>query len=266
MFFNLRKLLDFFSYQPTPIPPAELQIFELLKDEFKVIFDVGCRTDVSYYDLHPSGEYHLFEPNSSFVAELKRKIALLPPNKISVNNFGLSDTNQDNCVYYERSQSFLINPTIGGDVDTGKKFSIRKLDDYVDQHGIKKIDFLKIDTEGFDYKVFQGGRKSLKKVRFLQFEYWDGVEKFYQLLGLRYDLFLMMEPALLRAIQKIIWPKLTKAEQKLKFSNSLLPLTKTVQHLIDTKFIPAGCGGNILGISKQEKFDFRKLIFSISTP
>lgn len=39
------------------------------------------------------------------------------------------------------------------------------------QRQAKKIDFIKIDVEGFDLLVLQGGNGIFSKIRFIQFEY-----------------------------------------------------------------------------------------------
>ena len=45
---------------------------------------------------------------------------------------------------------------------TKRTVLIETLDNIVDKHNIKIIDLLKIDTEGFEYEVLQGAKKSLK--------------------------------------------------------------------------------------------------------
>ena len=47
------------------------------------------------------------------------------------------------------------------------------LDTFVEQHGIKNIDFLKIDTEGFELEVLQGAKQLLSegKIGTVIFEY-----------------------------------------------------------------------------------------------
>ena len=125
------------------IPAEELKIFELLKDEMHTVFDVGAREDLSFYAIKKDCSYHLFEPSASAIASLKKQIAGLENPDIVLNEFGLSDTRMDNCVYYEDSQSFVINPRNKA-LDTGSRYSLRTLDEYVTEKKIPKIDFLKI--------------------------------------------------------------------------------------------------------------------------
>ena len=65
-----------------------------------------------------------------------------------------------------------------------KKIPIKiiKLDDYIEQKKIKKIDILKIDTEGFELNVLKGLKLNNKKIKFIYFEhhYDDMIKKYYK--------------------------------------------------------------------------------------
>jgi len=198
------------------IPAEELKIFELLKDDMNVVFDVGAREDLTFYRIKSDCTYHLFEPSAKAIQELKKQIAELINPRITLNEFGLSDKQEDNCIYYEESQSFVINP-FHTSTDKGHRYSLRTLDDYVAEHNISHIDFLKIDAEGLDYKILLGGLDTIKtKVTYIQFEFWDGVQKFVDMLGSVFDLYLMMEPKLLEAILEDAREQMTEHQKKSK--------------------------------------------------
>lgn len=267
----LKKIRKIFTSsakkEQTSIPKEEIEIFNLLKDKLDVVFDVGARDDLSFYHIKKNCSYHLFEPNVKFINSLKNQISLLEKHNIKLNEFGLSDEEKDNCIYYEKSQSFIINPTFQqGDIDTGKRYSIRTLDRYVAEHNISHIDYLKIDAEGLDYKIILGGRDTIQnnKISYIQFEYWDGIKKFVDVLQ-NYKLYLMMEPMLLKAITKIITPMMTPEEKQIDFHKSIIEVTDTLINLIDFKIIPTGNGGNVLGINKNISHLYTdKLVFDIT--
>ena len=98
---------------------------------------------------------------------------------------------------------------------------------------LEKIDYLKIDAEGADYKILQGASNSIKldMIKYLQFEYWDGVKKFYDLLQNKYDMF-FIDPS----------------------NDQLRALTSEVIHHIDNERIPSGAGGDIFCAHKKEEF------------
>lgn len=227
------------------IPKEELAVFEVLKDKLSVVFDVGAREDLSFYEIKKDCEYHLFEPNKEFASVLREKISKLKDHNIKLNEFGLSDKNED-LPYYENIQSFMDNPSVKG-INTGKIFPLKKLDDYVSENGISRIDFLKIDAEGFDYKVVLGGLNIIRSnVSYIQFEYGygDKVRKFVDLLGDVFDLYMIIDSNLLVAIKEF---------SGLNYQEPLVPLKEDTIALIDTKLIPNWCGGNILGIKKGLK-------------
>ncbi|MDB5188985.1 MAG: methyltransferase FkbM family [Candidatus Nomurabacteria bacterium] len=233
------------------IPAEELKVFDLLKADFKTVFDIGAREDLSFYELKKDCSYYLFEPHTAAIALLKQKIASLEKPDITLNEFGLSDENKDDCVYYEDSQSFAPNP-FHKNIDKGQRYSLRPLDGYVEQHGIMHIDFLKIDAEGFDYKIIKGGIYTITtKVDYIQFEYWDGVQKFVDMLSDVFQLYLMMEPQLLEAITEDLFDSLTESQKSKVYTLSVIPLDADLIDLIDRVLIPAGCGGNILGVNKN---------------
>lgn len=247
------------------IPKEELKIFELLKDEMHTVFDVGAREDLSFYEIKNNCEYHLFEPSIEAIESLKKKMALLNDHVIVLNEFGLSDKNEDNCIYYENSQSFIINPVLKEGIDMGRRYSLRKLDDYVNDHNVAHIDFLKIDAEGLDYKIILGGLDTIKnKVSYIQFEYWDGVQKFVDLLSSDFDLYLMMEPVLLKAIEGGARLKMTKEQKVRNYAKSINVLDTETIDLIDRVLMSMDSGGNILGINKNLKnVDIEKLTFNL---
>jgi FkbM family methyltransferase len=206
---------------------VELSVFKSLKD-VKVVFDVGARTDMLYDG--PGVEVHRFEPNPEFASSLSG----------IVNRFGLSDKEEE-LSYNTVTQSFVNGKEYPRRIyGWGPSFPLKTLDQYAKD--IPRIDFLKIDAEGMDYKILLGGKETLKKTRYIQFEYWDGVQKFIDLLP-DFELSLILDS---RLYNDVIKPRVTDE----KYEKPLVSLTEDVVHLIDKVCIPLGAGGNIFGIRK----------------
>ena len=158
------------------IPTSELEIFKSLPD-IGVVIDVGARDDVDYIRLKPDIELHAFEPNPEFFATLKGLIGDRPNTYL--NNYGLGDI-EGEFQYNEATQSFS-----GGeaeDLKKGKALPVKTLDWYVGKMGIERIDFLKIDAEGYDFKVLCGGHHAVKMCRFIQYEHWNNRLQFHDIL------------------------------------------------------------------------------------
>lgn len=245
---------------------TERGLFERLKNEMHVVFDIGIQNELSYFKIHPDCDYHLFEPNKKFTALIKKQMADFDHHRIKLNEYGLSDKSEEGKTYYEESQSFMANPHLGyDDVDTGKRYSLRTIDDYVKENHINHIDFLKVDTEGFDYKILCGGMETIRsgKISYIQFEYWQGLQRFRDLLKDYFDLYIVMEPRLLTFMREKVIPSMTPEQKQVNYAKSLIPVNQATINLIDTKIAPLGAGCNIFGISKTKKGAEQRLIFDI---
>jgi FkbM family methyltransferase len=147
---------------------GEEKFFMDIKNFINIIFDVGCRSDTEFINF--SGEVHYFDPVESFVEELKNQKNI---NKKSYfNNFGLGSENKE-LYYYPRYQSFYdrINSCTFSDDSNKILLHIKKGKEYVIDNNIQNIDFLKIDTEGYELEVLQGFDDFLENIKIIQFEY-----------------------------------------------------------------------------------------------
>lgn len=169
----------------TPIPLAELEVFKQLKD-IEIVFDVGARADVDYLILKPNIELHAFEPFPEFFKELAEAAdKTTGTGKVYLNNFGLGDV-EGIFEYHPHAQAF-----VGGEAPLDKgifKYPIKTLDWYVKKSGVKKIDFLKIDVEGYDFKVLLGGKETIPKCKYIQYEHWNDKKEFEDILSKDFDM------------------------------------------------------------------------------
>jgi len=232
------------------MPFTELKIYEYLSNNFKVVFDVGVRDDLDYFKIHPLCDYHLFEPHVPFILSIKDQLSFIEKNfnhKIFLNEYGLSDKNEDNKIYYKDIQSFEThwNTNIPS-IHHGEQYSLKKLDNYINQNNISNIDFLKIDVEQLDFQVILGGLQAIKydnKVSYIQIEYSGGIRQYVDLLD-NFTFYLVMEPVLLGAINSM-------NTTSIDFSSSLIKLDDSIINFIDNTVSPTGNGGNIFGIHKK---------------
>ncbi len=147
---------------------GEFLFYNLIKNKIKVIFDIGSRDDSDY--LYFNGEVHYFDPVESFITKLKNK-----PNtnsKSFYNNFGLSNETK-NTYYYPKYESFYnrINSCQICDDVNKVILNVKRAKDYMDENNIKNIDFIKIDTEGYELNVIKGFEDYVQNINIIQFEY-----------------------------------------------------------------------------------------------
>ena len=149
-----------------PVLESEVNFFNRIVDKVEVIFDVGAYNDSPYVQF--SGEVHYFEPYSQYLLELQQ----LPNSneKTFFNCFGLSDDNTF-FDFWVSTYSFVERPHSTGDP---VKCELKRADEYCKKYQIEEIDFLKIDVECMETKVFRGFGDYLNKVKIIQFEYGPG--------------------------------------------------------------------------------------------
>jgi FkbM family methyltransferase len=213
--------------QIEPMKAQELIAFNRYKENFKVVFDVGARGNLEFVYAHPHCEYHLFEPQIAYANYLKETTKNM--SNVRVNHMGLGDEIVKQAKFYHNIESFSPHPFLDSHHNDGDEFDISTVDTYCKEHNIGCIDFIKIDTEGYDYKVLLGAKDLLEstKIKHIQFEYWDGVRKFYELLSNKYDMIFIDE------------------------NSNESTLSEEIVNHIDNERIPSGKGGDIFCKLKQ---------------
>jgi FkbM family methyltransferase len=147
---------------------GEYLFYNKIKNNINNIFDVGCRSDSEFLDFE--GQVHYFDPVESSVNKLRNQSC--NNKKAYFNTFGLGNENKTS-YYYPRYQSFF-NRTVSCSIDDTQnrvELKIRKAIDYIRENNINEIDFVKIDTEGYELSVIQGFEDTIKNVKIIQFEY-----------------------------------------------------------------------------------------------
>ena len=111
--------------------------------------------------------------NTEIVLE---NIALGAENKIiEFNQFNesssstIKDINKES-KYYKRKFR-LINFLNNKKTFQKIKIKVLKLKDYIEKNNIKKIDFIKIDTEGYEFEILLGLENKIKLVDIIMFEH-----------------------------------------------------------------------------------------------
>jgi FkbM family methyltransferase len=152
-----------------PATNGEIKYYQSIKEQCKTVFDVGA-SDNSIF-IGEEVETHYFEPLERNLNVLKNK---KNRNTISkFNLFGLSDT-EETLKYYDNHGSLIdrsIGPSRLVSNYSGVNVLVKRADEYIIQNNINNIDFLKIDVEGYELKVFKGFADKLKIVKYMQFEY-----------------------------------------------------------------------------------------------
>ena len=159
------------------INSGEIKFFESIKDNCKVIFDIGCREDIYYVENSEGKELHLFEPNffsfnnckdiiNNFIEKNGSNL-----NTIYLYNFGIGNISKSFSYYLDTQSIFKRHdyPEFGFKPCT---VIIKRFSEFLKEKNIEFIDFLKIDTEGCEPDILLDDIKFIKtKVKYVQFEW-----------------------------------------------------------------------------------------------
>lgn len=139
-----------------------------------VIFDIGA--NVGYYAIHfatelvkRSGHVHAFEPIQQTYERLRANVDINGLAQfITANNIGLSNSTGTVDFYepdYSGSVAASMKNLHPNETVQIHKVSVETLDIYCEKYNIRSLDLLKIDVEGAEMNVIQGGGSVIKEFR-----------------------------------------------------------------------------------------------------
>ena len=156
---------------------GEQDFYKEIKDNCEVIFDVGCREDTYYLENSEHKIFYLFEPNPISYNKCFDRINYLVDNKIlhdqkiHLFNYGLGNKTML-MGYYLEIQSFFQRKYLLPKEAKPINLSIHRFSEFLQENNIDKIDFLKIDTEGFEPEILLDNIDFIKNnVKYVQFEW-----------------------------------------------------------------------------------------------
>lgn len=150
----------------------ELALISRLARGAKVIFDIGA--NIGWYSLHlaqqePQARIYAFEPvpttHLRLLANIGRNAA---GARVTPVKDGLSDAPGAFDMFVPAtsgSPAASLNDLHPGEGSRRVSCRFTTLDDFVAEHAIERLDFLKCDVEGAELRVLKGGAKSLSRFR-----------------------------------------------------------------------------------------------------
>lgn len=167
---------------------GEIIIFEKLIDITKNhtdpinIFDVGANKGlfiqlIIEYMHGNDCIIHAFEPSKYPMKTLSEKYS--SSKNINLNNFGLGKTEGEFKLHYDKPGSGLASLSkrkldhFGINFEQSEMVKIKTLDQYCYENKVRFIDLLKLDVEGYELVILEGGIKMFeeKRVRMVSFEF-----------------------------------------------------------------------------------------------
>ena len=179
---------------------GELFIIKHLKHNLNdgVIFDVGANIgDWSKFFVKEctniNFRLHLFEPSKFTFQSLKANL----DGNYNFHQIGFGDKNEKLKLFYDNKEQGSAS-ILNLNSKESELIQLNTIDTFCTENKISKIDFLKMDVQGFEYNILKGATKMLEinAIKFIQFEIdQPSIENkiffkdFWDLLSEKYDLY-----------------------------------------------------------------------------
>lgn len=153
-------------------PDTTMAIYKVCEKEMTVLdigANIGCHTFRFSKLVGSKGKVIAFEPTSFAFKKLERNLHLNNAGNVVLEKIALSDENKTKQEVSFRSSWPLdhknrsgIHPVDHGQMGLRDIVSFFKLDDYVRQKELNRVDIIKLDVDGYEYRIIQGSIETLK--------------------------------------------------------------------------------------------------------
>lgn len=161
---HIQKELFWYGYYEKPIG----MILKSLLQPDSVFIDAGA--NIGYFSLlaarqSPVGSIMAFEPVSHLYQELKANVALNKFCNVTTVNLALGEQEENRLIYLSGQDNEGMSSFHKPENYSGKSEMVKviPLDKWMMDSAIKKIDLIKIDTEGSELTVLKGMKEVIKR-------------------------------------------------------------------------------------------------------
>jgi FkbM family methyltransferase len=164
---------DFIDVVEQVIISDQYHTKQYLKSD-SIVIDAGANMGVfSAFAARacPQGTIYGFEPSSYTFEVLSKNMAAYPNAKPALSGLGDISTEKNILIYPNSTMGNIMEdsartPLIFKEhIEHSESVKVITIDDFVKTNDIKKVDFIKIDTEGYEAKILQGAAETIKKYR-----------------------------------------------------------------------------------------------------
>jgi len=153
---------------------GEARWLRSVADRLQYVVDVGANkgewTDLVMHEKKLTGAL-LFEPSMSASGMLRHRFSTHPEVEVVEAAAG---SVPGHLSFFEEDEAGERSSLIqGAGVGKAREVQVTTVDNEVERRGLPSVDFLKIDAEGYDFRVLEGTRRLFEtgKVSYGQFEY-----------------------------------------------------------------------------------------------
>ena len=206
---DLREGIDFSIYLLGAFEPGTARTLAKLLKQNDIAFDIGANmgahTLAMAQSVGPAGKVFAIEPADFAFAKLRRNLALNPELEGRVQAaqifFGRSATSLPPAEVYASwplGNDAAVHPKHRGRLVSAGQSTMDTLDSFVQRQQLSRLDVIKIDVDGQELPVLQGGLATLRRFRpvlvmeiapYVHAEHNNSFAEFVELLkGIEYSL------------------------------------------------------------------------------
>jgi len=160
---------------------TQITIQELKKD--MTCLDIG--SNIGYYTFMESkavgnnGLVIAIEPSPKNFQQMKKSLELEKTSNVDTNNFAVGEQNGEcNFLIHKRSNLCKIIPNEAPLPKFGNvvKIPLKKIDSFIEEKKLNRLDFIRMDIEGYEINLFEGLWSTLKFFKpMIQMEFHDSL-------------------------------------------------------------------------------------------
>jgi len=162
---DLEQIIDSSLYFSGTFESLEESIIETLLMPGMVAMDIGANFGYHTFRMarrvQDIGMVYAFEPTEWAFEKLQRNASINAFNNIRYFKVGLGDMDNPKVRICFQS-SYRLD---GTKVNAAEEINVVKLDTFCKQSGIQKVDFIKLDVDGYEGKVVRGAYETLRSSR-----------------------------------------------------------------------------------------------------
>jgi FkbM family methyltransferase len=173
---DLKEGIDFSIYLLGAFEPGTQKTLQKLVKPGDTVFDIGANIGAHTLGIAQSvgksGKVYAFEPADFAFAKLKRNLELNPelaertcPQQILLAASSTEKPEREIYASWPLESDGTVHPKHRGRLVSAEHAVVETLDNFTRRQGIPRLDLIKMDVDGHELPVLQGGEETLRRFR-----------------------------------------------------------------------------------------------------
>jgi FkbM family methyltransferase len=166
---NITYELDFDEYIDYSLYKGYFEVhtylaMEKLVKKNMIVLDIGANMGAHCLNMAKlvgkKGKVIAFEPMKPVFEKLQKNLDLNKFENVKLEQIALAEKNEIKKIYFNHSYTSKKTKS-----KKTEQIKLMTLDTYFNKNKIEKVDFIKLDVDGYEYKILKGAKKTLKKFK-----------------------------------------------------------------------------------------------------